>query len=466
MRYLVFLAMWSVCGGLGWAESPPAMQEPKDFCHAGIRLSWPKGYRTAPLTEEFQVCLARRKFGTRPQESLTLSVFPIGEGQTVQALTAEVLESIQADPATRDLTVVKSTTVPVCCTEGQARSLTYVHRTVETSAVLLCFARSMPSGGPNAAVVPSANPAGGDAREERSEEPARQRLLYLLTMEATGDAREGLLREFDEVVQSAEFLPFRRPVECALPKLRTKMEHYSGGYSIRLPEGWIGQQNRMGVSLGVMDYVLGGVVCPIVQVVSGDVPAGTTAKQWARNALSMDQQQGASLEILSEGAVRLAGREAWQVVLRKKVPLPAMPHAVRQGAEDDRGEIPPAADRPSAAKDSSKIAAPAEAGEAADKPEASNKQTEADPVQWVEGIEVHRVLVEPGQDGGTSRVYAMVLACEECSADRAAAILEGISEGFVLLDRPAEKTAEAGPSTRTKKTGEAAETPAPKVETD
>ena len=393
--YAILLLAVPVAVGAAETEKSAAikMNKPVDFPHAGIRIALPAGFEFQTLSEEFQVMVATRVEGRQATQSLSLSAYPVGgENVTAKEVLQRLLTPLKQDLAVRYLKVIKETRSRIAGIDGEARRLSYTYRGIKTVAVSACFIREVELDGAKAK-TPSAPIA------------SKLYVAYVLTMEVALDYEKKLLRTFDEVVRGVGLIDFQRPIDITTINFKGPfLKEFRKGYAIRVPKGWVGGLNELGVFIEQADYLLGGVASPSVQVVSAIIPEIMTARDCGKKAIEYEQNHGVKIEILSEAPTKLAGKGAYQYVLRKSIePVPA----------GTQPATTPIKGRPSTRPSKTAAAAPI--------------------------IEVRRGLCVPGRKKGEMRHYAIIVSCRDCDAKQAVEFMENLAAGFSLISIPVEK---------------------------
>ncbi|MBN1942868.1 MAG: hypothetical protein JW849_06195 [Phycisphaerae bacterium] len=274
------------------------MQKAVAYPHAGITLAIPTGFTISQqLWGEFQVMVAMRTEGKQAMQSISLAAYPVDEKTSPEQLLEKLRRPLTESLSVCRLKVVKTVPVPVVGLQGQAVHMTYTFRGIKTVALSACFIRDI-------------SPAGETS-------PAGKRLAYVLTLEVARDYRSTLLKTFEAIVRTTMLTPVVRPIDAPIDFEGAYLRNFPQGYAIRLPVGWVGGQNDLGVFMEQADFTLGGQACPAVQIVSSQVDSSLTAEACGEKAVEYMRKQGATVEILSQGAAKLAGRDGFQIVLRK-----------------------------------------------------------------------------------------------------------------------------------------------------
>lgn len=307
-RHAIPLFLVGVLASHAVAESLTAtvkIQKSVDYPQAGIILAVPTGFSFSPLlSQEYQVMVASRIEGRRASQSVSLSAYPVAAGVTPERFLQELRKPLESNLAVRQLKVVKTTKVPVAGLVGAAAHLTYTFRGIKTVAVSACFIRDVTPTGP--ATKPDDDTRAGGGR-----------LAYVLTLEVAEAHRKTLLRTFDAIVRTIMITLIERPIDIEKDYDGPYLRDFPRGYALRMPKGWIGGQNALGVFMEQADYKLGGIPCPSVQVVSNLVPPSMSAEACGAKAIEWMKKNGVTVEILSKGPAKMAKRDGYQYVIRK-----------------------------------------------------------------------------------------------------------------------------------------------------
>lgn len=304
---------WVLAGcAVGWSDPVGAevstgqmkMQKAVEYPHAGIMLAVPTGFTVSEqLFGEFQVLTASRIEGKQATQFISLAAYPVNGKVTPASLLETLREPMKNRLAIRDLKVEKTADISVAGRKATAVHMTYTFRGIKTVTLSACFIRDIV---PVTAQKPSAET-----------QPARRRLAYVLTLEVADAHRHTLLKTFEAVLRTIMMTAVRRPIDSPIHFDGPYLRNLPQGYALRMPVGWVGGQNAIGLYFLQVDYLLGGIPCPSVQIVSGKVDPSATAQACGQKAIDYMRKQGLKVDILSEGPARLAKRDGYQFVLRK-----------------------------------------------------------------------------------------------------------------------------------------------------
>jgi hypothetical protein len=353
---------------------------------AGLSLAVPAGFEPVPVGQFYEVAHYVKARGAKALLSLSVSVFPVKQDATAKTFVESMYEEMRGQLPIRNLQAQPIEAIRLAGLDGKARTLSYVYRGTETEARSAVFIREV----------------------DRAGRDKPDRLAYVLVLEATGDGVGQLPAAFEAIADTLRLEDIARPLSLDLdPKGPIWLNDSERGFAMRLPAGWSGTLTEYGAEIGQIDYTLGGVACPLLQVVSVDVADGDDSQACGTKAIEYERKQGYRIEVLAESRPALAGKQACQLVLRKSL-------------------------QPTGKKDEGKVAD--------DKaPDAS-----AD----LEAIEVRRFVTLPGQPGAKTRPhYALILRVQQADANQAKTLMETLAGNFHLLERPSEdETPPAGPS--------------------
>jgi hypothetical protein len=302
-RALVVAVLTTVVVTAAATAQPSEMQQKLEFPHAGVALAVPSDFQRRRLNEPFDVLRYVLERGGNPQMAVSLSAFPVGEGDTAEAFGEAKLAELRKHVAIRQFKLLKTARMPVAGVTGHAIRMSYTFGGIETTAAQLYFIR------------------------EVADPPIR--LCYLLTVEER-ERESQLLPVLGEVVRTVKFLPLRHPGELEPPELGEPLELPAMGFSVRPPVGWFADTSPLGASMGQVDYLLGGVTIPMVRVMVGRPGPGATAEQFVTQHLDALREtaeaRNVSVEVVSSGEAELADRSGWQFVARQAPPsTPASP---------------------------------------------------------------------------------------------------------------------------------------------
>jgi len=369
----IFVFLTGIAAVITHADEPISMQKPMQFPRAGVTLSLPGGFELQQLEDEMQVMTATRIESKRATVSISLQATPVEEGVTAKEFSQEQIDSYKQSLAVRHFKQLKEVPINIAPgIEGIASSFQYSFRGIQTVAVGVCFIRE---------ITP-----------EKNEKPL-VRIAYVLTMEMAAEQKKDL-----------KLTPFRRPIDLDHDYKGPLLKDFESGYAIRLPKGWAGYGNQWGITLKQLDFLLGGVPCPDVQVVSIVLSDNLDSKQCGRKYIDAEIKRGLKVDVLSEGATKLAGKDGYQYVLLKSIPAPTT-----------KPTTPPTS-----------------------KPTTETPEEEP-PIRQTpisEAIlQVHRLLSVPSDDGAV-RHYAIILTTRKCETKKALEIMDNLVAGFELIAIP------------------------------
>ena len=352
------------------AARAPVMGKPSSFPWAGIRLALPRGFQPRRLTEINGALTAiRGAEGTKNPQMISLWVYPADEGVALRSFMDDMSVQMMRNPAIHDVKIIEEEELDFLGREALARLITCRFHNVKVAALRLCFAREV-------------QPSGADA-------PSRK-VIYLLGTGLLLDQIDALLPTVGAVARTMSLTDFRRPVDLPLgsDEEGDRVKDLRYGYTIRQPEGWVGQWTATGFEMGQMDFSQGGIVTPNVKVIATSVPGSFTSKTFGEKAIKRKAGTGYEIEILSSRSVDLGGKAAYEFTVRT-TPI---------------------------AKDA--------AGQEASKAGAAARLTGS-------FVQVGRIICIPDKD--STQVRAVIVDCHGCEPKRARDVMDAIAAGFRLL---------------------------------
>ncbi|MBS3821999.1 MAG: hypothetical protein KGY81_09595 [Phycisphaerae bacterium] len=363
------------------------MGKPRDYPAAGLRLTLPIGFRRQPLIDPYAVVSAARNEGMHRALSVAISAYPMQKGVEPGQIVQNVLDEMDGNIAIRRLEIEPPSTVKLAAQQAVARTMSYKFRGVRTAGIVACFVRTFDADADGVPPHPVA---------------------YLFTIEVLQRYRAILDDLVAEVGNGASFIDFRSPAALTIDRTGPYVRDYDAGYAIRQPADWAAQFNDLGIALGRMDYLLGDIVSPTVQLMSTEIPADETSRHCGRQTIEFERKQGWDIEVLSQGSRTLAGRKAWQIVLRKKHGRKSQPAEATREANLDADEPP----------------APTSDDDATAEPDPRD----------VASVEVRRLMCMPAEDGAERKQHiSVIVTCHDATPERAVEIMDVMADGFSLL---------------------------------
>jgi hypothetical protein len=360
---------------------PLRQGKPRDYPAAGLQLTLPVGFIRQPLADPYQVVTAVRQEGMNTALSVTVSAYPVDKETQAGQLIQTVISELDGNIAIRRLRVEDPTALELAGRKAVGRRITYRTRGVWTVGMIACFIRDMPADGEDVPPAPVA---------------------YMFTFEALRKYEDSLDELIAEVGKGAQLIDFASPTAEKIDRTGPVVRDGKAGYAIRLPARWAVEFNEYGIAMSRVNYLLGDVRSPSVQVMASDVAADETSRHCGAETIAFEREQGWDIEILSQGPAKLAGRDAWQIVLRKK----GRPDAEANGASSDE-------DKPQANPAT-------KAGDAATQSPAS--------------IEVRRLMCMPAEPGAeTKKHISIIMTCHDCSPQRVEEMMDAVAGGFSML---------------------------------
>jgi hypothetical protein len=372
-------------GEQGEATVAFRMTAARDYPAAGLRLSLPVGFRHQALVDAYQIAAAARSEGMHTALGVSISAFPVRAGTQPEQIVRNFLDELDGNIAIRRLEVQPSTAPPLAGQQAAARRMTYKFRGVRTVGMVVCFVRTFE---PGQKPVPPGPVA------------------YLFTFEVLEKYAGSLDDLVAKVCQDTKLIDVQSPTALKVDGTGPHIRDFDRGYAIRQPAGWAAEFNDLGVTMGRMNYLLGDVISPNLQVTATEIPATEDSRHAGERTIAFEREQGWEIEVLSEGESKLAGREAWQFVLRKK-----MGASTTQPADEPENQ--------------------------ADDGTAETHSIDAAALAGTSSVEVRRLICIPaGEDKpDRKRHFAIILTGHDCSSERVIEMMDTLAAGFALLQR-------------------------------
>ncbi len=367
-------------GELRQFKTQEKMAEVVGYPTAGIRFALPAGFESEPLRESAKFVQASRGQGTDAQ-SFSALAFLVDKGVTPKAFLQFVTEHIQQKLAIRNLQLVEQAGVSFLDIEGHAQLVTFSHRGVESAAIAVCFIRDI--GDPSKAAI---------AKDLR--------LAHLFVVEAAKAQIETVGPTIAAILETISLTDVRRPAELPLEIAGPAIEDLELGYSISQPKGWAAQHEETGLVMGRVDYLLGGIASPQLRIFAVTIGADWTAQSCAKRAIELQTEKGYEMQVLGHGPAKLAGAEGYQFIARKSYSTTPQERPKLQATLP--APVAPAASLPTVKAGTSYL-------------------------------EVARLVCLPGESG-KQRLYALVLDCYDCQADKAETLMNQLAARFTVLE--------------------------------
>jgi len=346
----------------------PDMAAPLEYPHAGIRLALPAGFELRPAGVRGQILNTSRPAEGRATIAITLDTRVVGEGVTPRSFWDFALGHWQRGGAA-DMRLLEERDVQVGGVDAVARLLTYSSGRHQAAAVGACFIRQVKR--------PAAEPLW---------------IAYLLLLKGSADRMTAMFPMINGIAKSITLSEIRRPIDMPVELTDTAVRDPLGRYALRLPKGWSFAQVKAGPVLGQVDLLLGGAASPRVRAMVTDMPKSMDAKACGLDVIAfVREQKGHKVDILSQGAAKVGGKDGYQFILRTQVPLGA-------GNAGAGGKSGPA-----------------------------GKTKLSDP--FIQGV---RLFGVPGEKGRREYLL-MVLDCNDAPAAKAEGVMNKLSAGVTFL---------------------------------
>lgn len=365
---------------LGKAEAFPA---------AGLKLTLPLGFVAEPLSDPYQILQASRNEGMHKAASLAISVYPVEATTTPESLIKTFTDELHENIGIRRLKIEPAPALTFAGQTAMAQRLSYRFGGIKTVGLVACFVRTFDG---EAGQVPPGP------------------LAYLVTFEVL-DSYSANLDELVSVIgKAAELTDLVAPATLNVDTKGPYRRDYEAGFAMRQPAGWAAQFNEAGLAMGRMNYLLGDVISPSMQVLATTVPDTETARTCGEKTIELERELGWDIEIVSAEPAKLAGRDAWQIVLRKRMSADYTP-PVDDEDEDETSDAPELSDAAKAAREKALSAS---------------------------SIEVRRFMCMPDDEPGRKKHFALILTCHECSPRGASNLMDAFAGGFAIQPKPAD----------------------------
>lgn len=332
----------------------------QSFPWAGVSLQLPTGYQTAGVDQPDEIFLARRIEGAQATRSISLTVSAVQPGMKAKQYTDDHLEGLGSELATRNVEILSMREFVCGGRDAVLSRVRYTYRGIATEAAHVVYVRPL----------------------QASDDQADHSVAYMLTMEVQADQADALEPTILAVCGSLKYEPIRHPID--LPRVFDGpfLKNFKHGVVIRQPDGWFGSQDQLGLVLGQID-LRRGLISPSVHVVSLPAPKNATAEQCGRQVLAHERKLGDTVEVLSQGPVRLGDIDGYEFVVRRMV-APASQPATDQ---------------------------------------ATRPNTPARPI-----LELHRMAIVPAEGDQPARYHALLLTCRVATLDQARQLMDELAE--------------------------------------
>ena len=354
-------------------EMSPSVNYP----HAGVSMVLPAGFTTHVVPDSFVVVRAGLLIGDQPTQAVTLRALCVGPKTTASEFADETEKDLALQLSVRKFQPSKkSVSIKVAGITGVARVLKYSYNGVPTAAASVFFIRELK----------------GDSL----------RICYVLTVEVSVKHERTLLPTLGKVIKNVKLTTVQSPASIPVSLSKHKLNDYSGGFSVRIPQGWYGGAVRGGVSLGQKNYLIGGANSPQIAILSAVAKPDASSQAFAKRAVSKylaaTTRPDSGVELLSNGPVKVGGQDAYQYVL--KLTYKVQPASRPVGAT------------------------------------AASKPADKSTIAKIGKIEAIRVVCRLDDSGKTVRAYLFALSCMESESKFVTPWLDTLTRGFEYLPLP------------------------------
>jgi len=342
---------------------PPEMAKAEAYPWAGLQLALPKGFEQKTPDQTYQV-LNAAKTGNGEPVIVALSAFSVETDTTPSGIADHLISMWRAKTTVDEFTLVEERDVTIAGLPAIARMFTYTVRGDEASALVMCAIREI---------------------KGKTASDGALRIGYNLLVRTTRKNMLEMIGVINGVSNSTELIELARPIDLPIELSKHSIRDIQGEYTVRIPNGWTAYHDQDGVVLEQIDYLIGGVASPSVNVISLGVPEGMTAKACGESALAFAaEKRGHKVKILEQGPATIGQQDGYQFVVEKRLPL-----------ESEEGE-------------------PKKFG---------------DPF-----IRISRMLAGPVVDGRKT-YYVIMLTLYDCDMKRGESIMDKLADGFMLVTK-------------------------------
>ena len=361
----------------------PKMGKPISLPTAGLQITLPASFTSIRPDQAYELISATGTVGMTKAsiEHMNLFVVPAEAGENSRQFMNAALKRIAANPAISDLKEIDQAAGVIGHSIVHGRIVHFTRDKTPLQGVVMCMVRSrgLPEEAPIAYVL-------------------------IATTTSKGRIQKSLLPGAVATLKSIQFTEFKRPIlqpVAAGSMITDKMF----GFRQLVPRGWPARLTPQGLVAGELDYTLGGIVSPLMQVSRIEVDAKLTYKEMVDTIIAKQKEAGAEPRLISQGKAALANDpNAWQFVVQQKTTV--------------HGSI-------------SKLLSSIPAAKA-----------------YVEGgrpfMHILRMVSVPSKNEGMQTVYYVSIVGFDCSEKQLRALMDPVAAGFELLkktaDTPAPKT--------------------------
>jgi len=327
------------------------------------------------MTEPAQLLTAVQQRDSEAVLGVTLSAYPIAPDMTADEFASAMIEYLQQLFILRELSEVGDWQQDVAGLAGAGRLLTYSLRGQKTNTVMLSFVRPVDE---------------------------TFNLCYVLTVEMPADNDEDAQAVLKAVASTVSLQEVQPPSLAPAQELDEPLKIHELGFSISPPKDWFAATMPGGVTMGQVDYTLGGELLPTAQVTITPIDVEDSASTCVATAVDAVMQiakdAGLDVEVVSQAQAVMAGRPGRQFVIRQKRPAAA-------NGEADRQNDPAAEDKPD-----------------------TQAEAQVDAV-----VIVQRVVCVSGDDELGPRSYSLTLVCRSEEVAPVEALMDSLAEGFEVI---------------------------------
>ena len=361
----------------------PRMGKPISLPTVGLEITLPASFTPIRPDQAYELISAKGTVGMSKAalEHMNLLVVPAEAGENSKQFMDAALKRIAANPAISDLKEIDQAAGVIGHSMVHGRIVHFTKGKTPMQGVVMCMVRckGLPEEAPIAYVL-------------------------IATTTSTGRIQKSLLPGAVAALKSIKFTEFKRPILQPIAA-GSMMTDAKFGFRQLVPHGWPARLTPEGLIAGELDYTMGGIASPLMQVSRIEVDAKLTHKEMVDKIIAKQKAAGAEPRLISQGKATLADDpNAWQFIVQQRTTV--------------NGPI-------------SKLLSSIPAARA-----------------YVEGgrpfMHILRMVSVPSKTEGKQTVYYVSIVGFNCSAKQLKALMDPVAAGFQILkktaDTPAPKT--------------------------
>jgi len=275
----------------------PKMGKPISLPTAGLQITLPASFTPIRPDQAYELISATGTVGLAKAaiEHMNLFVVPAEVGENSKQFMDAALKRIAANPAISDLKEIDQAAGVIGHSLVHGRLVHFTKDKTPMQGVVICMVRSkgLPEEAPIAYVL-------------------------IATTTSEGRIQKSLLPGAVATLKSIKFTEFKRPIlqPVAAGSMITDKKF---GFRQLVPHGWPARLTPQGLVAGELDYTLGGIVSPLMQVSRIEVDAKLTHKQMVETIFAKQKEAGAEPRLISQGKAALSNDpNGWQFVVQQR----------------------------------------------------------------------------------------------------------------------------------------------------